>query len=365
MRPINRSVSSPTIAAQIEEMQESMNAETQQLVKEEIIPYAAILAVDNRPYKTDQMMPYTEFIFARFQRMQAKVASNFNGRIQQFLGAADLAAIGLAIPVLEQHRDALKRELSKATIEAGEMKDIYDATSNAKHNKFIALLAVIEFILFTAAFLAIHASYLSAIAQGAALAFVQTYMTHYLTLVLRDKFKLRLSTGMLRLLVAGAIIVVCVIGAFRFLAVPAVGGSRPLFLLVLYIVSTFLMMGYTAFWTYYHHPSEADKAAQAEVIRKRQTLEKMQQDIDSVDAEIVRLAAEKKRIPKLRLEIMEAQQTLMEHLKACCKIALAAFKTTNMTKRSDGVIPDAFQHESPLPDFPPFLFPFSDNPQNK
>ena len=225
-------------------------------------------------------------------------------------------------------------------------------------------LGLVEFVLFSTAFISMGFNYLSSIAQGAAFAFTQTYGLHLAIHVLRDKFKQPPSKRFLWTVVLVSIALTLSVGIFRFQSVPESAGGRPLFMLAVFCMVTIVMMAYTAFSTLHYYPSKAERIAQKEIDAKRAALAAQQAHIAGMRSEINRLTNEKNRIAKLNSQIMDAEHTLLQRIKACFKEAIGIFISVNLTKRSDGNIPDGFHEEVRLPDLVRFSISRIDPPQN-
>ncbi|MCW3127765.1 MAG: hypothetical protein JWO03_3423 [Bacteroidetes bacterium] len=354
---------STSLDDRIKETIKHIDAESENFIEQKVKPQAAILAVTNRPAKGEKIEYFISFISAFYQKLRTDVTSRFQADIQRMLGAFEVDGIETKLNEIRERSAAMQRDLGIHRIEVGELKDVIHTDDLKKHRRILTILFVIEVFIFSTSFIQVGDSYLAGIASGVALALAQTYCLHHVIVFLRDKLKKPLSKITIRLLVLLFALIVLSIGTLRFYSVPEINGHRPIIFLLLFMVITLVIMGYTAFFTLASYPSEVDQKAQLEIDAKRKEIKDQEAAIRELEAEASALKGKRAAIAVNKTRIMQAEHTLLDRVRTCFEEATGVFRIHNVHKRTDGIVPDAFHQHFTMSERGQFQIP-SDNNQN-
>ena len=343
-----------TLTAQFEKITHELQKNNQEIIQKIVVTEASIYAKKGLPKFDDPLLePYLTKIRAKYLALKHEVEIKARGNFQRIMGSMNVLHYTDKIKDVIEKRKQWIHKRDNFEIDAGKISVAGKFRMYRKHQWLLFLLALAESLNNTSGFLKIGDIVLIAGTVGIIVGLAEVYAAKFIVLNIRESVNRSLRRKYYVAAAAGFFVFSLLLGMLRYHFVPQeITSTTSLFALNPFFFAgvNFLFAFAAALVTHFLAPTKRDM----EEMEHRKSIEIEIKDCDAaiklLDARHALLENEQLEVKTLHAEALHGGARLEQMIGNFYDEATGTFKSENLIKREDGIVPICFNNPvAPLP----------------
>lgn len=352
-----------TVTAQFEKINQDLQKTHQDIIQKTVVTEASIYAKNGLPRLDDPSLePYIFKVHSRYIALKHEVEIKTRGSFQRLLGSMNVLHYSDKIKDVIEKRKKWIHKRDNSEINAGKILVGGKFRMYRKHQWLLVLLAIAESLNNTSGFLKIGDIFLIAATVGIIVGLAEVFAAKFIVLTIREDVSKSQQRRYYLTAAAGFFAFSLVLGMIRYHFVPqAITSTTSLFVLNPFFFAgvNFLFAFAAALVTHFLAPSKDDMDEMEHRKSFEIEIKNCDKEIKLLDEKQALLETEQLEIKTMHAEILHGGARLEQMIQNLFDEAVATFKSENLIRREDGIVPLCFK--GPVDPLPPlnndFLHP--------